>query len=107
MIPRFPIVNDSDPGLFTVGFNSNSNSIRYFYDSLHYNFLSSDWELNLMKSSEAMGCRGIGVMPLEMVAVFADNAGSAMLASPMRVGELLIIRACILAAVGECSTIYY
>ena len=60
-----------------------------------------------MKSSEAMGCRGIGVVPLEMVAVFADNAGSAMLASPMRVGELLIIKACILAAVGECSTIYY
>ena len=98
MIPCFPIVNDSVPGLFTVGFNSTCNSICH---------LLSDWELDLMKSSEAMCCRGIGVVPLEMVAVFADNAGSAMLASPMRVGELLIIRACILAAVGECSTFYY
>ena len=96
-ISCYRIVNDSVPGLFTVGYNS----------TCIYNFLLFDWEQNLMKSSEAMGCRGIGVMPLEMVAVFADNAGSAMLASPMRVGELLIIRACILAAVGECSTIYY
>ena len=70
-----------------------------------YNFLLFDWEQLLMQSSEAMGCRGIGVVPLEMVAVFADNAGSAMLASPMRVSELLIIIVCILAAVGDCGNV--
>ena len=82
-------------------------TICRIYDSMHFNFTIPDWERDLMQSSAAMCCSGIGVVPLEMVAVFADNAGSAMLASPMRVGELLIIRACILAAVGECSTIYY
>ena len=60
-----------------------------------------------MKSSEAMGFRGSGVVPLEMVAAFADKAGSAMLATPVRVGELPLIIVCILAAVCECSTIYY
>ena len=33
------IVNDSVPGMFTVGYNSTCN----------YNFLTFDWELNLMK----------------------------------------------------------
>ena len=46
-----------------------------------------------MKSSEAMGCRGSGVVPLQMVAAFADNAGSAMLATLARVSKLPQIRA--------------
>ena len=96
-ISCYRIVNDSVLGLVTVGYNSTCN----------YNFLTFDWELNLMKSSKAMGCRGSGVVPLEMAAAFADNAGSAMLATPTRVSELPLIIVCILAAVGECSTIYY
>ena len=96
-ISCYRIVSDSVPGLFTVGYNS----------TCIYNFLLLVWEQDLMKSSEAMGCRGSGVVPLEMAAAFADNAGSAMLATPMQVSELPLIIVCISAAVGECSTIYY
>ena len=87
-------MNDSVPGLFTVGYNSTCN----------YNFLLSDWEHDLMKSFEAMGFRGSGVVPLEMVAAFADNAGSAMLATPVRVSELPLIIVCMLLKV-TCSNI--
>ena len=82
-------------------------TICRIYDSMHFNFTIPDWERDLMQSFTSMGCRGSGVVPLEMVAAFADNAGSAMLATPMRVSELPLIIVCILAAVGECSTIYY
>ena len=60
-----------------------------------------------MKSFEAMGFRGSGVVPLEMVAAFAVNTGNAMLATPVRVGELPQIIACMPAAEGDCSTIDY
>ena len=96
-ISCYRIVNDSVPGLVTVGYNSTCN----------YNIVTFYWERDLMQSFTSMGCRGSGVVPLEMAAAFADNAGSAMLATPTRVSELPLIIVCILAAVGECSTIYY
>ena len=92
-ISCYRIVNDSVPGLFTVGYNS----------TCIYNFLLFDWEHNLMKSSEAMGCRGSGVVPLEMVAAFADNAGSAMLATPTRVSELPLIIVCMLLKLSSSN----
>ena len=79
-------------------------TICHIYDSMHYNFLLPDWEHDLMKSSEAMGFRGSGVVSLEMVAAFADNAESALLATHMRVGELPLIIVCMLLKVS-CSNI--
>ena len=96
-ISCYRIVNDSVPGLVTVGYNSTCN----------YNIVTFYWERDLMQSFTSMGCRGSGVVPLEMVAAFADNAGSAMLATPVRVGELPQIIACMPAAEGDCSTIDY
>ena len=88
-IPCYRIVNDSDPALVTLGYNSTCN----------YNFSTFVWEFNLMKPSKAMGCRGSGVVPPEMAAAFADNAGSAMLATPARVSELPLIIVCMLPKV--------
>ena len=93
-ISCYRIVIDSVSGLVTVGYNS----------TCIFNILTFDWELDLMKSSKAMGCRGSGVVPLEMAAAFADNAGSAMLATPMRVSELPLIIVCMLLKV-TCSNI--
>ena len=38
-----------------------------------------DVERNLINSTEAMGCGGSGLMPLEIGAGYANNAGGAML----------------------------
>ena len=64
-----------------------------------------DFERNLMKSTEAMGYGGSGVLPLEIEAGYADNAGGAMLAPFVRVGAAPPIKACNPAAAGESSTL--
>ena len=56
-----------------------------------------------MKCFEAMGFRGSGVVPLEMAAAFADNAGSAMLATPTRVSELPLIIVCMLLKLSSSN----
>ena len=62
-----------------------------------------DLERNLMKSIEAMGYGGSGVLPLEIEAGYADNAEGAMLAPFVRVGAAPPIKACNPAAAGESS----
>ena len=61
-------------------------------------------EQNLIDSKDATGSGGCGLMPMEIGAGFADNAGGAMLAPFVRVCGAPQIKACNLAAAGESST---
>ena len=60
-------------------------------------------ERSLINSTEAMGYGGSGLMPLEIGAGYANNAGGAMLVPFVRAGAAPQIKECNPAAAGESS----